>query len=695
MILALITAGVVLALLSLPGWIIVANDRRPIWVYAAAGVCSQFAVILCTALISLATPGQLDVRTALIVAVVASIAALARYRPSGGSLLERLDPWAFVTPLIATAAAALITRSAIDYSSGELLVRAWFNADGFKHLGHVQALAAFGLPAKDIFAGGADLAYYWFFYAIPSLGAAIHGDAAKALVFSGLFQTFAFWLIVHGLLRGVGANGWWAAVVGLIGWLSPSLDGMTTFLGTHWDLAKAATGVDIEAVNAQVLQGGTLFRASLYLPQHQFMLAGLLSWFVLDAASKAEPTRLQRLLASAPLVCAGAVSTLLGVLCLGVFALARLLDNRRSFVARGLEVAAIGLAALSVPLLFGVVDLTSSHTSGLASPIFSADPYERALVQRLLLAPLGLVMLYGVSLLGLLGLNAGLRDRTITDERRRTLLFALALVSVGGAALLGLAVLDSPRIAKELQLRAALLAGLGLMIASGHLLLAARDGRYVTRQGMAMIGTPLLALGIATPMLDAAWHSGSTDRLVVRIPADDMAVLKQIRDVTPRQSVVLQYPEMPFVVKGRDVWTPILAGRMVYTSPRATDWEGQVAQLKAATAFFKDQGPLPAGRYGYVYLSRALHPASYDQLMRRMASTGGWRAIFCKPDACLWRRDQSAFRKTGLHPASGERAQVPLKRQRHDEDQAIADERNQPHRQEEEKRGLDARQSGQ
>ncbi len=52
MILSIAAAGGIFAVLSLPGWILVAKTTGKIWVYLAAGFCSQAAVILLTALIS-------------------------------------------------------------------------------------------------------------------------------------------------------------------------------------------------------------------------------------------------------------------------------------------------------------------------------------------------------------------------------------------------------------------------------------------------------------------------------------------------------------------------------------------------------------------------------------------------------------------------------------------------------------------
>lgn len=228
--LSILVACALFALLSLPGWLLVAGTTGKLWVYVAAGFCSQAAVILLTAVISLVVPGQVPVLASLGVAVLLAGAAFACRPRTQGPILPTLDPWAFAVPVFATVTVALITRSAIALEDGDLLVRAFYNADGFKHLGHMQAVAALGLPAQDFFGGGGPLAYYWFFHVIPTLGAVLHGNAAQALVAGGLVQVFAFWIVVYGLVRAAGANRPWAAAFTLIGFLSPSLDGLTALI---------------------------------------------------------------------------------------------------------------------------------------------------------------------------------------------------------------------------------------------------------------------------------------------------------------------------------------------------------------------------------------------------------------------------------------------------------------------------------
>lgn len=636
MLLSIAVACGIFALLSLPGWILVARTTEKIWVYLAAGFCSQAAVILLTALLSLLVPGQLPVGYTALVALGLSLAAFA-CRPRGeGRVLPAFDPWAFVVPVCAMLAGGLITRGAISMADGDLLVRAWFNADGFKHLAHVQALAGLGLPARDLFGAGDTLAYYWLFHVIPGLGAAVQGDAARALIASGLVQTFAFWIVVYGLVRMAGANGAWAALFTLIGWLAPSLDGLVALILSRFDPVVAASEVNIEGVNAALLNGSTLFRASLYLPQHQLMLAGLLSWGTLAIVHPPPLARAVRLLALAPLIAAGAISTLLGVACLAVFALTSLLNRKDTLLRCLSRIAAVGVLAMCVPLVLGIVELGSDN--GLNSPAFANRSLDYPAGLRFLLAIPGLLFVYWVGLLGLVGLQAAWRKRPLPGSQAPVFNFALALTAVGLGGLLLSTLVDHQRLILEFQLRVSLLGWLGLIIAAAWLLRGEEAGTQKLA-GVSMAGAILLlALGLATPILDGVWHVALAARWVVRIPQDDLAVLDALARDAPPNAVVLQKPELPAVSGGQDVWVPILAGRTVHVSPRTTHWKDQKDRYEQAAAFFHGSEAMPAGHFDYIYLSRALDRDRYDVLLSRLEQAPDWRRKLCLANACLWER---------------------------------------------------------
>ncbi|WP_157216574.1 hypothetical protein [Flavisphingomonas formosensis] len=636
MLMPLATAIAVFAFLSLPGWILAADRKRPIWSYAAAGFASQFLVVLLGALIALMVPGGMDVRWTMAVTLVLAVAAWLLRGSASLAWPERIEPWSIVVPALITIAAAALTRGAIDQRPDGLIVHAWFNADGFKHLGHVNGIANYGLPAQDIFAGGGPLAYYWFFHTIPAIGAKLHGDTPGALIASGLVQTFAFWLLVYGLLRTAGTSAGWTALFALLCWLSPSPAGFAALLARHGDIWAVATEMDITTMYARLLSGSLPFRLSLYTPHHQWMLAGLLSWGLIQAQTERDAKALH-LLALAPLVSAGAVSTLFGLGCLCAYAIMRLLDDRIPLARRAGEIAAMGLLALSVPLIFHIVG-PGAGQSGLASPIFEFPAYVLPAWQRLLLAAIALPLLYGVSLIGLAGIGRGWKRQIAAGAQLQMLRFATTLVASGLVTLIGVSLIDNPRLVMEFQLRDALLPYLGMTIGLAWLL-DETDGKQRFPRQWATAATPFLALGLATPVLDSIWLVHSTESWQVRIPADDLSVLSYLRNDTPTDAIVLQYPALPFVKHGVDTWAAILGNRSVYASPRATHFQSETQRMEQATRYFSGKGPLPRGQYDYIYLSRTLEPQSYDLLNRRLTAAGGWRAVRCGRNACLWKRE--------------------------------------------------------
>jgi hypothetical protein len=141
-----------------------------------------------------------------------------------------------------------------------------------------------------------------------------------------------------------------------------------------------------------------------------------------------------------------------------------------------------------------------------------------------------------------------------------------------------------------------------------------------------------------TPVHDIVWHAASSPNWSIHVPADDLSVLTHLEREAPTDSVVLQFPELPFVSSGKDVWTPILASRMIFTSPRATRWTDEELQMAQTTAYFSGVGPLPEGDYDFIYLSRALHPRTFEGLVGGMHNTAGWAEKLCLPNACLWSR---------------------------------------------------------
>lgn len=636
MTISLLTAIGIFLFLGLPGMVLISSSVREIWVYVAAAISSQALVILTSALISLLLPAQ-NILLLVSIVSVGWLGVALRLRPKR-KIQEavKFERWALFVPLIATVTAAYITYGAITVENGDLIVKAWFNADGFKHLGHVNAITHLGLPARDIFGGGERLAYYWFFYVIPASGAVLHGHTAEALVAAGLVQTFAFWILIYGLLRMAGVDQKWANILSSIAWLSLSPDGLTALAALDWNVLRTIETVNVEGMNSELLNGSTLFRLSLYIPQHQFMLAGLLAWGLIFSLEDQGLKWIKRL-SLGPLICAGAISTLFGMACLVIYGLTRIFDDRIGIRARVIEIATVGLLALAIPLLFQVVGM--AEDSGLSSPIFSSGDQEHGWLARFILALPGIFALYGVSLLGLVGLYR-FKGQAVQSLTMKPLYIFSAVLTLGGIAImLATVFVDNQRIALEAQLRMSLLPFAGLTIATAWLIVSdpEKKQRFCDAK-ILRYAIIFAAIGLATPVLDGFWHVARSDRWALTIPADDLSVLKAIKRQTPQEAIILQYPELPFVSQGRDVWVAVVGERIVFSSPRSTHWGEQQGRVDAIEAFFRGTGDLPEGDFDYIYLSRALHPTSYDLLKRRLTASGLWKARQCNANACLLER---------------------------------------------------------
>lgn len=627
------TAMLVFALLCAPGWLLVPAGERRLWFWTAAGVASLFAVLLGSALLALLIPGGVGVWFTAAVAATAAAGAWHYRRGQGPITLPSFEGWSLIAPTLAMAATLYVYAGGFRVTPEGAEVHAWFNADWFKHLGHVQALANFGMPAKDIFGGQAPLAYYWLFYQVPALGAVVHGDVGGALLAAGAVQTFAFWLLLYGLIREVGCGPRLSAALCVFGWLTFATSAMQ---------ALVQTGFDPAIVGREISPGsGFLFRLSFYIPQHQLMLAGLLSWALLCGVEPARQPRAIRILSFAPLVAAGAVSILLALLCLAAYALARFFGDLRDWRRSVVEIGAVGVAALLVTFVLGVVD-TSLGAGTLASPAFSGPEvpggpglvFARALNAlvfdmgpALFIAPLGFLAF----------------ARAFGERQRPIFVFAIALCVVGAAGnLLPLTAMPESRAAHEMSMRAAIMMSTGLLAGLAMLIVAVRAERRSLVPAGLLLGLTLL-ISLPSPFLDARWHRESTERWTTRIPRDDLDAMAFLAAHSGKQAIVLQYPEPPYLAGGgRDTWVPIFAGRAIPDSMRSTEYRTALPGIANARAFFDGKDVRVGPDINWVYLSRTLHPQSFDGLRTRLRSEAEWRERLCLPGACLFERTQPA-----------------------------------------------------
>ena len=636
----LATAMLVALTLCAPGLFALRRSGAPLWTCVAGGFSSAIATLLVTAVLSELT-GFRSIWLALpalaCVTGTCFLACRSLPRIETAARQDKADGfWPLLVPALAAGVSLLILSSAVTADAQGITLRDWFRSDMFKHLGHINALLAGGLPPHDIFGGGEPLAYYWLYYIVPALGVQIHGTPAAALCSAIVVQTFLFWFLVYGLLRELGASPAGSAAIALIVWLSPTMEGIATLQLAGWDWRVATEDLAVGGMYNNLMGGSTLFRIGTVIPQHELTMAGLLAWFLLYGIRAEKPGPAASVLAHVPLVALGAISTLFGAICLCVYGFVQLFDRALPLRRRMLQIAATGLAALALLLLLGIIDIGPGHSS-LNSPLF-ADPVDstgygtRSARSFAALVPLfSLLILPGVVFAGL------------AFAKRKTLgpmaIILAGLVLVGLLVMLGTNIfLENRRVAHEMQIRASLLVALGIGLAYGMAWIhshALPGGRKLLA---VCLGVALLT-GLATPAIDVAWHLRSGHDADARIPADDLAVLQHIAQLTEPDSMVLQYPEPPLLAGGRrDMWAAVLGGRTVPASLRATDWasaEPVWAQMEAY--YTQPDAEVPMGT-DYIYLSRELHPQSYDRMRESLMHDPAWRNALCLESACLFAR---------------------------------------------------------
>ncbi len=94
---------------------------------------------------------------------------------------------------------------------------------------------------------------------------------------------------------------------------------------------------------------------------------------------------------------------------------------------------------------------------------------------------------------------------------------------------------------------------------------------------------------------------------------------------------------------GRDTWVPIFAGRAVPGSYRSTRWAESEPIVAAMERFYAgDADADPGADIDWIYLSRTLHPDSYDRLADRLTTDADWSPGLVLPGASLFVRAELA-----------------------------------------------------
>jgi hypothetical protein len=120
--------------------------------------------------------------------------------------------------------------------------------------------------------------------------------------------------------------------------------------------------------------------------------------------------------------------------------------------------------------------------------------------------------------------------------------------------------------------------------------------------------------------------------------------LADLRTLSEPGDRVWQYPEQPYFASGRgaDNWSAIFAGRTVPNSLRATDFTDAGPAIALSKRFFAGEDvPVPAAM-DWVYVSRALEPDGYDEVVARLSADDEWIARACYEDACVFERRETS-----------------------------------------------------
>ncbi len=616
-----------------PGFVLCGTARRSIGSLAAIATASLVVAMLATALLGVAADALFGHSLPAITLLPASLALLAgAILVKGRPRLGRPDiEWQ------AIAAAALFAGygvfaywMALDRTAdGSLLIHAWYNADWFKHVSHVNGLANFGVPARDIFNGAGPLHYYWLSYVLPGAATAIGGDAWTAIYLANLAYVSLLALSFYGLVRAGGAP---ASIAAFLVILATIVTGRIEI----WISLLIPNGIQILLANPIAPPEPALVSLALYIPQHALALGLLLGWATIALLPDTEDRRARRLVLIA-LAAVMTVSTLFGAMLLGIYGIVELARRRLAAVP---ELGAMAIASVLLVVLLGVFKL-SDPTSAVGSKVdagsIAAHPAMLAVAYgwlKTLATALGLTLLAG--------LYALFKLRPATPLQGRLRIFCGAMIVLPFLFLALVGALFGNGIAYEVYLRGLNPPAIAFGILGGWALSEALAGGVRQRNLVFGACAALVLIGLPAATIRELWHGQLSDSFTTTVPADDLAVLATLKAKTPRDTMVWQYPEDAFLAEepGRDLWGPIFGGRALLASGRATDMAATAPLIALQKRYFAGEDvPIPA-RAGAVYLSRTLHPESYDALVARLKGNPTWLARDCRVSACLFlRRD--------------------------------------------------------
>lgn len=511
-------------------------------------------------------------------------------------------------------------------ADGGLLAHSWYNADWFKHMGHVHGIAIGGLPARDIFGGGAPLHYYWLSYIPSGAATALAGDAWTALAVFNAIITALFAMSFYGIIRLVAVP-----TIALASCIIGVLVSAPIAL-----FKQAIAGASMVELMAVAPSGPALLNVAQIIPQHTLVTTMLLAAALLHRPGGSMP-RAIRILALVSLATALTISILLGAILLGAYGLLQLWQRRTAAIP---ELAIMAISAGALVLILGVLQLGNAGSS-LDSPLFGNTttlPWPRRIIDgwSIILVSAGLALPAA-----LLALRYWKPQGSAERHARE---FAVILIIATFAFVALTQALTPPRLAIEVLIRAAIPISIAVAVIGAGMVQAAWNSGKPSRWRAVTAVSALLIVALPTAIAGTAWIANLDDRYTTLIPDDDMRAMADLREQSDPLDRVWQYPETPFLAypSGRDAWAAIVAGRIVINSQRATDYAAAEPLIALSERFFAGETVVIPSQADWVYLSRALHPASYEALVLRMRGDTAWAQRSCYADACLFSRLRSS-----------------------------------------------------
>ncbi|WP_336980190.1 hypothetical protein [Altererythrobacter fulvus] len=637
MIVTVLATAILAFVAALPGLLLCRGERVSTAGAAAAAIASLTVSMMATALIAAAFHGVTGASLpAWVLLPVSLLLAIAAFAISRGKAWH----WQGFEWQALAVAGFFVLQGVVTYAlaitelpDGSLRIHAWYNADWFKHIGHVFGIADLGLPAGDIFGAGLPLHYYWLSHVLPGAATSIGGDGWAAIYTANAIYSALLAATFYGVVR--------------LGGASPNISGIAASLATFicarpatWKALFAPGGVQELLHGTDAPVEPAFASLALYIPQHALVLALLLGWAVLTLGADKPALRL-RMLSLAALSTAMTVSTLFGAAILLTYGLTELYRRRIAAIP---ELAAMAIASGLLVLALQVVSLTGADPA----TILQSAP-ERGLpgstIERAFHS-LSLTLLNcGLPALAALYLAAKWAPADTSERNARIFAWSLIVTVIGVAIVAEAAV--GKLIAHELRLRLVNLMAVAVGITGGWALSRAFGPGNGKKSAVAVaVLLVLTALAAPTAAVRLLWHANGRDAFTTFVPADDRSVLADLRKQSTPAEIIWQYPEPPLLAAtpGDDNWSAVFAGRTNLSSERATDPVRVGPDLALSARFFAGEDvPVPA-QADWIYLSRALHPHSYDRLVLRLERDPAWYKAACRPDACAFHRNSATTR---------------------------------------------------